>query len=107
MWEGDAEAAWAAAVDGGVPQRVWMRLAAARKDTHPDDALPIFQREVEDLIETKNNRGYADAVALMGEIRELLERVGRPDEFPSYVTAVRAAHKPKRNLIKLLDATSW
>ncbi len=107
LWEGDAEAAWAAAVDAGVPQRVWMRLAAIRKDTHPDDALPIFQREVEHLIQTKNNRGYADAVQLMGQVRELLESAGRPDEFPSYVTAVRAAHKPKRNLMKLLDATSW
>ncbi len=89
-----------------VPHRVWMRLAI-RKDTHPDDALPIFQREVEHLIQTKNNRGYADAVQLMGQVRELLESAGRPDEFASYVTAVRAAHKPKRNLMKLLDAMSW
>ena len=84
-----------------------MRLAAVREDDHPDDAIPIFEREVERLIETKNNHGYADAVALMDHVRELLVQAGRPDAFPPYAARVRATHKPKRNLMKLFDGKGW
>lgn len=107
LWEGDDEAAWQEAVDAGVPHRIWMRLANVRQDEHPDDAIPIFQREVEQLIDNKNNRGYADAVALMAHVRELLASAGRPDDFATYAAAVRTAHKPKRNLMKLLDQRGW
>jgi tetratricopeptide (TPR) repeat protein len=107
LWEGDPDGAWQEAVAAGVPHRTWTRLAAARESKHPDDAVPIFQREVERLIETKNNRGYADAVALMDHVRELLGRAGRSDAFAPYAERVRAAHKPKRNLMKLLDGKGW
>ncbi len=35
--------------------------------------------------------------------RELMVRLGRKAEFTSYLDEVRAAHKPKRNFMKLLD----
>jgi tetratricopeptide (TPR) repeat protein len=107
LWEGDDEAAWQEAVKAGVPHRIWMRLANIRQDERPEDAIPIFQREVEQLIGTKNNRGYADAVSLMAHVRDLLASAGRPDDFDPYAVAVRAAHKPKRNLMKLLDQREW
>jgi len=62
---------------------------------------------VEQLIGTKNNRGYADAVSMMDHVRDLLANAGRPDDFARYAAAVRAAHKPKRNLMKLLDQRRW
>ena len=107
LWEGDDQAAWQEAVDAGVPHRIWMRLANIRQDEHPDDSIPIFQREVEQLIGTKNNRGYADAVSLMDHVRILLTNAGRPDDFGPYAAGVRTAHKPKRNLMKLLDQRGW
>jgi tetratricopeptide (TPR) repeat protein len=107
LWEGDDEAAWQEAVAAGVPHRIWMRLANVRQDERPEDAIPIFQREVEQLIGTKNNRGYADAVSLMVHVRDLLASAGRPDDFGPYAAAVRTAHKPKRNLMKLLDQRDW
>ncbi len=69
--------------------------------------MPIYQREVERLIELKTNGGYRDAVETMIRVRDLLTRAGRADEFPTYASRVRAAHKPKRNLMKLLDAKGW
>ncbi len=107
LWEGDDQAAWQEAVDAGAPHRIWMRLANIRQDEHPDDSIPIFQREVEQLIGTKNNRGYADAVSLMDHVRILLANAGRPDDFGPYAAGVRTAHKPKRNLMKLLDQRGW
>ena len=84
-----------------------MRLANIRQDENPDDAIPIFQREVEELIGTKNNRGYADAVSLMDHVRILLTNAGCRDDFAPYAAGVRTAHKPKRNLMKLLDQRGW
>jgi tetratricopeptide (TPR) repeat protein len=107
LWEGDDEAAWREAVEASVPHRIWMRLANIRQDERPEDAIPIFQREVEQLIGTKNNRGYAEAVSLMVHVRDLLASAGRPDDYGPYATAVRTAHKPKRNLMKLLDQREW
>ena len=43
----------------------------------------------------------------MDHVRELLVQAGRPDAFAPYAERVRAAHKPKRNLMKLLDGKGW
>jgi tetratricopeptide (TPR) repeat protein len=107
LWEDDPEAAWQEAVAAGVPHRTWMLLAEAREDAHPRDAIPIYQREVEHLIGTKNNRGYADAVKLMAHIKKLFSSAGAPEDFLRYAKSVRATHKPKRNLMKLFDTRRW
>lgn len=107
LWEGDVDAAWKEAVDGGCSVRLWMELAEKREAEHPEDTLPIYQEHVERLIGQKNNQGYAEAVELMRKVNELMGRLGRAQEFPGYVASVRAAHKPKRNLMKLLDQASW
>jgi uncharacterized Zn finger protein len=107
LWEGDVDAAWEEAVEGGCSVRLWMELAERREADHPEDALPIYQEHVERLIGQKNNQGYAEAVELMRKVNELMARLGRGQEFPAYVASVRAAHKPKRNLMKLLDKASW
>jgi uncharacterized Zn finger protein len=107
LWEEDPEAAWAQAKLGGCSPRLWAQLAALREDEHPDDAIPIYQEQVERAIGAKNNRAYEDAVHLMGRIQVLMRRAGRGDVFPGYAASVRAAHKPKRNLVKLLDGRGW
>jgi hypothetical protein len=73
------------------PHRIWMRLASLHQDEHPNQAIPIFQREVEELIGTKNNRGYADAVAMMAHVRTLLANAGRPEDFGPYTSGPRSS----------------
>lgn len=107
LWEGDVDAAWAEAKAGGCSDRLWMELAAAREADHPEDAFPLYQDEVERRIGQKDKQAYAGAVELMGKVQELMDRTGRGAEFPVYVEAVRMAHKPKRNLMKLLDGAAW
>jgi len=106
-WAGRGVAAFPDHHDPRLDEFLWMRLAVVREGEHPDDAVPIFQREIERLIDTKNNRGYADAVALMDHVHELLVQAGRAEAFAPYAERVRAAHKPKRNLMKLFDAKGW
>jgi uncharacterized Zn finger protein len=107
LWEGDADAAWEEAVAGGCSVPLWMELAAARAVGHPEDALPLYVRHAERLIDQKNRRGYEEAVETLHTIGELMDRLGRGDDFPEYLASVRAKHKPKRSLMKLLDEADW
>lgn len=46
-------------------------------------------------------------MGLLRQIRELMVRVVPVNEFRRYVGSVRAAHKPKRNFMQLLDQAKW
>ena len=101
LWEQDVEAAWREAQTGGCHDSWWMQLARLREKEYPADVVPVYQKQVEVLVNQKNNGSYADAVKLLGKIRDLMTRLEQADQFAGYLAAVRAAHKPKRNFIKL------
>ena len=103
LWEKEGEAAWREAQEGGCSNDLWRELAAQREKEHPEDALPIYQHQVEPTLDRKNNDAYAEAMGFLRKVRELLTRLGREAEFTNYLDKVRAAHKPKRNFMKLLD----
>jgi uncharacterized Zn finger protein len=107
LFEGDVDQAWAEAKDGGCSWRLWLKLARRREAAHPLDAIPIFEDEVERLIAAKNNDAYRQAVETMAHVQKLMRAAAQPDAFAPYAAGVRARHKPKRNLMKLLDARGW
>ena len=107
LWEGDVEAAWQEAVAGGCDDSLWMELAARRQAAYPAEVLPVYQRQVERLIDAKRNHTYAEAVALLHKVKKLLDRLDRGAEFPAYLASVKATHKLKRNLMKLLEQARW
>jgi uncharacterized Zn finger protein len=107
LWEKDVEAAWREAKEGGCSNDLWLELAAKREKEHPEDALPIYQAQVEPTLNQKNNEAYRAAVGLLRKVRTLLVRLEREAEFARYLETVRAAHKPKRNFMKLLDRAKW
>lgn len=107
LWEGDVEAAWNEAVEGGCRDRLWMELAKKREELHPKDALRVYQEQIEPVLDQKNNGAYAEAVQLLKKIKELMARTGKSEAFAGYLQRIRAEHKPKRNFIKLLDAARW
>jgi uncharacterized Zn finger protein len=106
LWEKDEEAAWREAQEGGCSNDLWLELAAKRDKDHPEDALPIYQRQIEPTLDRKNNDAYAETIGLLRKVRELMVRLERKDEFTNYLEKVRAAHKPKRNFMQLLDRAS-
>ena len=57
LFEGSVDDAWRAATERDCDQRLWMQLARARESEHPEDAIPIYEREVEALIGKKNDGG--------------------------------------------------
>ena len=107
LWENDTGAAWAQAKTGGCSPRLWMRLAELRQEEHPNDAIPIYQEEVERAIGGKDTRGYREAVDTMIRVQAIMARTGSERDFPVYVAQVRAVHKAKRNLMKLFDGQGW
>jgi len=103
IWEGDPDAAWEAAGEGGCTRDLWLKLADLRRAEHPEDAIGVYRRHVEDVIAGKDKRAYAEAVRLIDEtMRALFAESGRPQDFDAYVEEVRASHKPKRNLMKAM-----
>lgn len=103
LWEDDADAAWQAAKEGGCSRDLWLKLADLRRAEHPEDALGVYRRHVEDVIAGKDKRAYAEAVRLIDEtMRPLYAESGQLEDFDSYVEEVRTAHKAKRNLMKLM-----
>jgi uncharacterized Zn finger protein len=103
LWEKNEEGAWREAQEGGCSNELWLELADKRERDHPEDALPIYQRQIEPTLDRKNNEAYAETINLLRKVRELIVRLERKDEFTNYLEKVRAAHKPKRNFMKLLD----
>jgi uncharacterized Zn finger protein len=78
-----------------------------REKNHPEDAVAVYRSRIDPILGRKNNEAYAEAFGLLKKIRALLVQLGRNEEFARYLTAVRAAHKPKRNFMKLLDDAKW
>ncbi len=102
LWEKDVDAAWSEAIAGGCSNDLWMTLADKRRRTHPEDALPIYLRQIEPTVGQTNNRAYEEAIRLLLQVRELMARLNRDTEFAAYVDSLRGKHKAKRNFIKLL-----
>ena len=107
LWEKDGDAAWQEAQAGGCSRDLWMELAAKREKEHPADAIGVYQREVEHIINGKGNSAYEEAARLLHKVQKLMIPLGRTAEFQDFLTGVRARHKPKRNLMKLLDQTKF
>lgn len=103
LWEKDTETAWSEARLGGCRDSLWRELAKLREKDHPADAVPVYQRLVEPIIAQMKNPAYEEATQMIRHIRELMHGMGQKAEFAAYFAQVRLRHKPKRNLMKLLD----
>ena len=107
LYDGEVELAWAEASAAGCRRDLWLELARRREGEHPLEAIPIWQGEIDRAIAAKNSHAYAEAVDLIARVRRLLIAADREADFAAYLAMLRAAHKPKRNLMKLFDARSW
>ena len=107
LFDGEIDDGWAVACEHGCDERLWLTLAASRQHDHPLDAIPIYERAALAAIDTKNNKGYATAVDHLVRLRQLAKRAGEPALFSGLIAEIRTKHKPKRNLMALLDRNRW
>lgn len=103
LWEKNAEAAWDAASRGGIPDSLWLRLAATREEDHPGDAVSVYRRLIETAVAHTNNAAYDDAIKLVKRLKPLFERLDSTADFGQYIVLLRVKYKAKRNFMKLLD----
>jgi uncharacterized Zn finger protein len=103
LWEKRFDEAWQEASAGGCSGSLWLRVAAAREEKYPGDAVPVYKEMIAPTLKQANNAAYAEAVKLLRKIRQLMARLGREAEFEDYLVALRVEYKRKRNFIKLLD----
>ncbi|SDS06273.1 Uncharacterized conserved protein, contains Zn finger domain [Actinopolymorpha singaporensis] len=103
LWERDVDGAWAAAAAGGCRVELWLQLARARADAHPDDAIVVLRAAADLEIEKKDRRSYHQAAGLLAEARTLAQRCGCLKGFDAHLLDLRTTHKPKRALREELD----
>ncbi|WP_445526313.1 SWIM zinc finger family protein [Streptomyces cyslabdanicus] len=99
----DVDAAWQAAARTSTHDRQWLALAEQARADRPADALGVYLRLAEPLTKQTGNTVYEQLVSLLLSVRDCHRRLGTPDEFTAYATALRTAQKRKRNLMRLMD----
>ena len=107
LWEKDVEAAWAEAQKGGCSNALWLQLAKEREKDHPEDAVAIYRRQVEPLLQQKNNQSYHEAVAFLGKVHALMTGMGKEAEFRQDLLALKMEWKRLRNFIKYVERKKW
>ena len=100
LHDGETEQAWQLAVEHACSQPLWMALAKGRELDHPLDAVGVYRREVEQLIDRKQAHTYEAAVELIRHIGDLLDA----EPFERYLGDIRHRHRPKTKFLGLLRA---
>jgi uncharacterized Zn finger protein len=107
LWEKDIEAAWKEAKTGGCHNALWIRIAEAREKDHPGDAIAVYNEQLRPALKWAQQNAYEEVVEILGKIGKLQVRVGKQTEFASLIQSIRVQYKPRRNLMKLMDAQGW
>lgn len=98
MHEQEMDSAWSVARTHGASLWVAMELAQATETTHGQDAVVIYVRKVEQLVEAGGNPAYEEAAQLIGRIASLQGET----EQAKYVASLKLRFSRKRNFMKLL-----
>ncbi len=101
--DGDVGAAWRAAAETRAHDRQWLTLADQARTVRPADALGVYLRLAEPLMKQTGNAVYEQLTGLLLSMRDCHRRLGTEDDFTTYLAALRAGQKRKRNLMRLLD----
>jgi uncharacterized Zn finger protein len=102
LYENSPLEALAAARKGGCAQGNWMLLAEALERKHPEEALKILQEQLDPSIAPMKPEGYREAVAVLGRIQDLAQRLQQPGLFATALALVMTGHARKKNLVALI-----
>jgi uncharacterized Zn finger protein len=105
LGEGDSEVAWqtATATGSDLGVRRWLRIAEARENAHPADAMPIYWRAIDEALETADRRNYAEAVRILRRAGAAAAAAGKEATFHVRLAELRERHRRRPTLITMLD----
>ena len=104
--DGRDEEAWDTMIEHGCHHELAMRLANKREATHPLDAIAVYERDVEQLIDRKNKTAYRAAVRQLRHIHTLATLADQPEVATKVIDRVGTEHRLKRTLMGFLDAAA-
>ena len=102
--EGELELAWDAAV--AAPELgadLWLRLAEACEPHRPADALAVYQRVADKVLEQADRRAYRRAAKILQRARSAAEVADQLDAFNTFLARLREQHRRRPTLIEILD----
>ena len=79
-----------------------LRVAFARAETEPGDAVPYVQAAVQRTLRTADRQAYREAAKLLVRLRELERRAGRPERFDGFLAQVVEAGKRRPTFLEEL-----
>jgi hypothetical protein len=102
----EVERAWtaaAAAPDDALGSDLWLRLAERRERDRPADALVVYQRIADEVLERADRRAYRSAARILRRARAAAQPAGELDAFAEYLTGLRERYRRRPTLIAILD----
>lgn len=69
-----------------------LRVAEVAEQEYPEEAIRLYTRLAEDLIDRRNRTNYAAAAGLLARVRQLYSRLKREEEWQRYIAGLREQH---------------
>lgn len=104
--DGDIDLAWSTALAGPrdlLGSDLWLRLAESRERERPADALPVYRRLADEVLERADRRAYRSAAWILKRAEAAAQAASTPDEFTEYLARLREQHRRRPTLIAILD----
>ena len=103
--DGDVDLAWdtAQAAPEELGSDLWLRLAESRETANPADAVAVYERVADGVLEKTDRRAYVGAVRILKRARDAATAAGDPQAFGQHIVKLRAQHGRRPTLIAMLD----
>ena len=85
------------------PERYQIQVAKAAEEPYPDEAIQLYERMVERLINARGRENYQQAAGYLTQVKHLYEKQGREAEWNAYITTLRNKNKSLRALKEELE----
>ena len=82
---------------------LWLRLAERRERDRPADALAVYQRIADEVLEHADRRAYQSAARVLQRARAAAQAAGELDAFAEYLAGLRERYRRRPTLIAILD----
>lgn len=85
------------------PGSAWKELAVRGADARPVAAADLYRSQLEMDLRHPNSSIYPDVAERLATMAELYERVGRREDFASFMAQLRQDYGRRPALMKALD----
>jgi hypothetical protein len=102
----ELELAWtaaAAAPDEALGSDLWLRLAERSERDRPADALVVYERIADEVLERADRRAYHSAARILQRARAAAQAAGELDAFDEYLAGLRERYRRRPTLMEILD----